>query len=107
MKMVCGISVGPTLTPPDGRCRQDEATCTNGQCIPRDYLCDGEQDCSDGSDEASCGQLLKGFETCVYSVSLKLCVCVGGGGGSGVCMCVCVCVCVCVCAHMGVFVHGS
>ena len=55
-KTMCDISVGPTLTPPDGRCRQDEATCTNGQCIPRDYLCDGEQDCSDGSDETSCGQ---------------------------------------------------
>ena len=87
MKVVCGISVGPTLTPPDGRCRQYEATCTNGQCIPRDYLCDGEQDCSDGTDEASCGQLLKGFETCVYSVSLKLCVCVCGGVGGWVRAC--------------------
>uniref|UniRef100_A0A8C3FQN0 Heparan sulfate proteoglycan 2 n=1 Tax=Chrysemys picta bellii TaxID=8478 RepID=A0A8C3FQN0_CHRPI len=25
------------------------------QCIPRDYLCDGERDCLDGSDELSCG----------------------------------------------------
>ncbi|XP_076452135.1 basement membrane-specific heparan sulfate proteoglycan core protein-like isoform X4 [Babylonia areolata] len=48
----------PTEQPPDGRCRQDEATCSNGQCIPRDYLCDGEQDCSDGSDEVSCDQPL-------------------------------------------------
>ncbi|KAK7494115.1 hypothetical protein BaRGS_00014588, partial [Batillaria attramentaria] len=46
--------IGPTVTPPEGPCRADEATCSNGQCIPRDYLCDGEQDCSDGSDEVSC-----------------------------------------------------
>lgn len=56
------IIVGPTLqppttlTPPDGRCQPDEATCSNGQCIPRDYLCDGEQDCSDSTDELSCGE---------------------------------------------------
>uniref|UniRef100_A0A8C5F0B5 Heparan sulfate proteoglycan 2 n=1 Tax=Gopherus evgoodei TaxID=1825980 RepID=A0A8C5F0B5_9SAUR len=36
-------------------CRRDEAVCSNKQCIPRDYLCDGEQDCLDGSDELSCG----------------------------------------------------
>ncbi|XP_025082607.1 basement membrane-specific heparan sulfate proteoglycan core protein-like isoform X8 [Pomacea canaliculata] len=47
-----------TLTPPDGRCQPDEATCSNGQCIPRDYLCDGEQDCSDSTDELSCGNPL-------------------------------------------------
>uniref|UniRef100_A0A674KCR5 Heparan sulfate proteoglycan 2 n=1 Tax=Terrapene triunguis TaxID=2587831 RepID=A0A674KCR5_9SAUR len=36
-------------------CRRDEAVCSNKQCIPRDYLCDGERDCLDGSDELSCG----------------------------------------------------
>ncbi|KAM8927903.1 basement membrane-specific heparan sulfate proteoglycan core protein [Pelodytes ibericus] len=36
-------------------CRREEARCPNGQCIPRDYLCDGERDCMDGSDELSCG----------------------------------------------------
>ncbi|XP_048872622.1 basement membrane-specific heparan sulfate proteoglycan core protein isoform X11 [Brienomyrus brachyistius] len=41
----------PVLRP----CRADQATCQNGLCIPRDYLCDGERDCSDGSDEISCG----------------------------------------------------
>ncbi|XP_066462350.1 basement membrane-specific heparan sulfate proteoglycan core protein isoform X4 [Eleutherodactylus coqui] len=36
-------------------CRREEARCPNGQCIPREYLCDGERDCKDGSDEINCG----------------------------------------------------
>ncbi|XP_075928964.1 basement membrane-specific heparan sulfate proteoglycan core protein isoform X5 [Petromyzon marinus] len=35
-------------------CRVEEAVCGNGQCVPRDYLCDGEKDCTDGSDEMAC-----------------------------------------------------
>uniref|UniRef100_A0A8C8S4Q0 Heparan sulfate proteoglycan 2 n=1 Tax=Pelusios castaneus TaxID=367368 RepID=A0A8C8S4Q0_9SAUR len=46
----------PTRRPGEPRpCRRDEAVCANKQCIPRDYLCDGQQDCLDGSDELSCG----------------------------------------------------
>uniref|UniRef100_A0AAV2LZ82 Basement membrane-specific heparan sulfate proteoglycan core protein n=1 Tax=Knipowitschia caucasica TaxID=637954 RepID=A0AAV2LZ82_KNICA len=36
-------------------CRVDQATCQSGECIPRDYICDGQRDCSDGSDEFRCG----------------------------------------------------
>ncbi|KAM9343546.1 basement membrane-specific heparan sulfate proteoglycan core protein [Pholidichthys leucotaenia] len=36
-------------------CRADQAKCQSGECIPRDYICDGERDCSDGSDEFRCG----------------------------------------------------
>ncbi|XP_041859531.1 basement membrane-specific heparan sulfate proteoglycan core protein isoform X3 [Melanotaenia boesemani] len=36
-------------------CRVDQATCQSGECIPRDYICDGERDCLDGSDEFRCG----------------------------------------------------
>ncbi|XP_072887750.1 basement membrane-specific heparan sulfate proteoglycan core protein isoform X3 [Hemitrygon akajei] len=47
------------LTPATGGfmrpCSIDKAVCQNGQCIPRDYLCDGERDCTDGSDELDCG----------------------------------------------------
>ncbi|KAJ8016910.1 hypothetical protein DPEC_G00012250 [Dallia pectoralis] len=45
----------PRTHAPPGPCRVDQATCQNGQCVPRDYLCDGEKDCSDGSDELRCG----------------------------------------------------
>ncbi|XP_052760298.1 basement membrane-specific heparan sulfate proteoglycan core protein-like isoform X2 [Mya arenaria] len=47
------VQIGPD---PDnggdgGPCGKDEAVCQNGQCIRREYRCDGERDCSDGSDE--------------------------------------------------------
>lgn len=47
------FSVGPTESPDtDGQgCGRDEAVCQNGQCIHREYRCDGEKDCEDGSDE--------------------------------------------------------
>ncbi|XP_039768050.1 basement membrane-specific heparan sulfate proteoglycan core protein isoform X3 [Ornithorhynchus anatinus] len=54
----------PGTTPPrpvtsrPGRprsCGPLEATCISGQCIPEDYLCDGQEDCGDGSDEQDCG----------------------------------------------------
>lgn len=45
----------PRPPSPPGPCRVDQATCQSGECIPRDYICDGERDCSDGSDEFRCG----------------------------------------------------
>lgn len=38
-------------------CREDQFTCSDGQCIPQVWTCDGDIDCGDGSDEtaASCG----------------------------------------------------
>ncbi|CAG9863069.1 unnamed protein product [Phyllotreta striolata] len=42
----------PSPTPlPPSVCRVDEATCSNGECIPRSKVRDGKFDCSDGTDE--------------------------------------------------------
>ena len=32
-------------------CPQNTFHCSNGKCINRDFICDGENDCGDGSDE--------------------------------------------------------
>ncbi|XP_054720927.1 basement membrane-specific heparan sulfate proteoglycan core protein-like [Uloborus diversus] len=42
----------PTRAP--GACAKNEATCQNGDCIPWEYVCDGDFDCTDRSDETNC-----------------------------------------------------
>ncbi|KRT82105.1 lipoprotein receptor, partial [Oryctes borbonicus] len=39
-----------TARPPKA-CALNEATCANGDCIPKNLVCNGKFDCSDGSDE--------------------------------------------------------
>ncbi|UYV67717.1 HSPG2 [Cordylochernes scorpioides] len=50
----------PTNPPtrPLWACRTDEATCKNGECILKAYVCDGDYDCTDRSDESSCSSQL-------------------------------------------------
>ena len=47
---------GPTQIPPGPRqCyTADEFMCNNRACIPPDYRCDGDYDCTDRSDEENC-----------------------------------------------------
>ncbi|XP_070560394.1 uncharacterized protein [Ptychodera flava] len=42
---------------PGGKtCKEGETNCRDvEECVDMDYLCDGDQDCSDGSDELDCG----------------------------------------------------
>ncbi|XP_072049199.1 CD320 antigen-like [Amphiura filiformis] len=41
----------------DDRCRDDEREwkCKTGKCVDASYICDGEEDCNDNSDERGCG----------------------------------------------------
>ena len=41
-----------TTEPPS--CSSDEFQCSNFQCIPLDWECDGMADCTDGKDEIGC-----------------------------------------------------
>jgi len=39
-----------------GGCNSDEFQCPDGWCISNDWLCDGDNDCGDNTDEENCGK---------------------------------------------------
>ncbi|MCL4125574.1 UNVERIFIED_CONTAM: hypothetical protein GTU68_063769, partial [Idotea baltica] len=62
----------PTVYPTRTACSARESTCRNGECIPKDAVCDGDVDCSDGSDESRCNPL--GCEPNEFQCDNKQCV---------------------------------
>ncbi|VDO82984.1 unnamed protein product [Heligmosomoides polygyrus] len=46
-----------SVLPSSGQCMADERACGNNECVKADYVCDGEPDCRDRSDEMNCPAL--------------------------------------------------
>lgn len=48
------LQSGHALLPGNVTCALNEFTCTSGRCVSRNFVCNGEDDCGDGSDEVDC-----------------------------------------------------
>ncbi|XP_015110606.1 uncharacterized protein LOC107036887 isoform X2 [Diachasma alloeum] len=60
----CGSS-GQARSPQGGQCKKGLFECLPEECIPSHWVCDGEEDCTNGKDEKFCSQHLNFFEKTV------------------------------------------
>ena len=49
-----GSTIGPQIYNQQDTCPPEQFLCQPGECIYTQFVCDGEEDCSNGQDEASC-----------------------------------------------------
>ena len=42
----------------DWKCSRSHWKCQNGKCILKNFVCNGADDCGDGSDEKNCRKLV-------------------------------------------------
>jgi len=51
----------------DAGCGSDQFQCSDGQCIPDYWICDGDNDCGDLADEQNCGgTIVQSLQQCTY-----------------------------------------
>lgn len=53
----CFTDPEPVTRPPLA-CGRNESTCSNGECVPKHFVCNGHYDCTDGSDEMRCSKFI-------------------------------------------------
>lgn len=61
-------------------CGPDQATCANSDCVLKTKVCNGNYDCSDGSDERNCSEYFFKNRTFFLEVFKMDNNCISGGG---------------------------
>ncbi|XP_076819983.1 uncharacterized protein LOC143465528 isoform X2 [Clavelina lepadiformis] len=66
----------PRCQPSEFNCRcEDDATGESRECIPQSWVCDGQQDCSNGADEIDC-RCVPGEYQCYDGVGMRFYQCI-------------------------------